>query len=106
MPEKTIPDVIRIASNRAFLRTMYQGYSGTLTVGLLTSVVALAVSGGDWRTTLTAVAIAVLSPPLSGLVAKFQWLGDKIPVEYGPAAFESSVQRNQKAAEAASLQGE
>src|SRR6185369_11359253 len=95
----SVPATVKLAAKRAFIRTTAQSYAATLTAGLLASVINLIVNPGDWLNVLVLVLLAVLTPPLAGLVAAFQWLGDKIPVEYGPATFESQVQRNLKAQE-------
>lgn len=86
MNDRIIPLELRLAARRAFVRTTAQGYAASLTVGLLTSVMSLVTNPADWLLVVVAVALALASPPLAGLVAYLEWLGRGIPAEYEPVA--------------------
>lgn len=82
----TIPAITKLAARRAFIRTTAQGYAASLTLGLLTSIVMLLIDRDEWLTVLVTVILAVLSPPLAGVVAWFQWLAKGLPEDYEPIA--------------------
>ena len=87
MPNRIIPEHVRLAAKRAFVRTTYQGYAGTLSTGLTaTGVMAVVTGEVDPTTAGVTAAIAVLAPPIAGLAAYLNISGQGIPDDYTPPA--------------------
>ena len=85
MPNRIIPEHVRLAAKRAFVRTTYQGYAGTLSTGVSATAVLAFVNGEvDTTTAIVTAAVTVLAPPIAGLAAYFNISGQGIPDAYQP----------------------
>ena len=85
MPNRIIPEHVRLAAKRAFVRTTYQGYAGTLSTGLSATVVMAVVNGEvDPTTAIVTAAVTVLAPPIAGLAAFLNISSQGIPDDYTP----------------------
>lgn len=80
---KIIPDEVKVAAKRAFVRTTFQGYEAALAVGISANVVIGVVRGeADLLALGVTAAVAVVSPPLAGLRSYLSITRKGIPDEY------------------------
>ncbi len=81
-----IPDEVKTAAKRGFIRTMFQGYEGVLAAGISANVVVGLVRGeADWVTIGVTAAVTIIAPPLAGLRSYLSITRKGIPEEYQPA---------------------
>jgi len=87
---KVIPDAVRLAAHRAFVRTTCQAYAATLSAGLpsATAIVALIQDQSAWLLAGITVMLALVSPLAAGGTAYLQWIAKGLPDDYLPAARE------------------
>lgn len=87
-----IPENVRLAAKRAFVRTTYQAYAATLSAGLpsATAIVALIQNPTGWLLAGITVALAVVSPLAAGAAAYLQWTAKGLPDDYLPAAVDQA----------------
>lgn len=84
-----IPDTVKLAAQRAFIRTTAQAYSTSISASLVIAVVDLLVTPGNWLVTVVAVLTALVTPLAAGAAAYFSWIHkglEGIPSEYENAA--------------------
>lgn len=80
---KTIPDEVKTAAKRGFIRTMYQGYEAVLAVGISANVLVGLIRGdADLLTLGVTTAVALVAPPLAGLRSYLSITRKGIPEEY------------------------
>lgn len=83
MPTSVIPADVKVAAKRGFVRTLYQGYAGTLSTGITASAVLAIVNGEvDVTTTVVTGAVVLLGPVVAGLASYFNISSNGIPGEY------------------------
>jgi len=87
MTDQIIPTAVKLAAKRGFVRTTTQAYAATLTAGLpsATAIVALIQDPTGWLLAGITVGLAVLSPPVAGLVSYLSITSDGIPKAYTDA---------------------
>ena len=88
MTEPVIPPAAKLAAKRAFVRTTAQAYGASITGSLVIAAIGLIRDNSDWLNVVVLVLVALLTPPVAGLAAYFQWLRKGIPDEYEEAAVE------------------
>lgn len=87
MPNRIIPEHVRLAAKRAFVRTTYQGYAGTLSTGLgATGVLAIINGEVETTTAIVTAVVTLLAPPVAGLAAYLNISSQGIPDDYTPDA--------------------
>jgi len=78
-----IPESVKLAAKRAFIRTTYQAYAATLGAGVSATVILGIVTGQvDPVATGVQFGVALAAPPLAGLVAWLNVTSKGIPDEY------------------------
>ena len=90
----TIPPAVRIAAKRGFLRGLASGYKATLSAGLPSAAVIVAVftdPQGFLLAGLT-VTLALFTPVIAGLTRYFGVLEYGIPDDYIDAAVDKRIQ--------------
>jgi len=86
MPENLIPEAVKIAAKRGFIRTTFQAYAATIpSGGISAAVLASVLDSPDPKAVLVTVAAALLSPPLAGLASYLSITSKGIPEDYQPA---------------------
>jgi len=84
---KIVPQGVRDAARRAFVRTTAQAYGASIPTAITVGVISDALdSPGKAAVT---VAAGVLSPLLAGAASYFSFIGQGIPAEYERAQFMS-----------------
>lgn len=87
-----VPNSTRLAAKRGFVRTTAQAYAATLTTGISATIVLGLVTGTvEVVPTLVTVGIALVSPPLSGLVSYLSILSEGVPREYTAGAVKRAL---------------
>ena len=82
-----IPESLKLAAKRGFVRTTAQAYAATLTTGISASVVLGVVAGTvELAPTVVTLSIALLSPLLAGAASYLSIVSRGIPEEYVDAA--------------------
>ena len=82
-----IPESLKLAAKRGFVRTTSQAYAATLTTGISASVVLGVVAGTvELAPTVVTLSIALLSPLLAGAASYLSIVSRGIPEEYVDAA--------------------
>lgn len=83
MTDPLIPDTVRTAAKRGFIRTTAQAYAATLTTGISASVVLGIVTGEvQLIPTLVTVGVALTSPLLAGGASYLSILSAGVPGDY------------------------
>lgn len=83
MVKKIVPEHVRRAADRAFVRTLAQGFAATLSGGLSTVVLLSWIRGEvDPLTVGVTVGVSLVSPFVAGAAAYFDMLHRGIPEEY------------------------
>ena len=86
MTEKLIPASTSLAAKRGFIRTTTQAYAATLSAGVSATVILAVINGEiDTTTAVVSLVVALISPPLAGLVSYLQITANGIPEDYTPA---------------------
>lgn len=87
MTDQIVPAAVQLAAKRGFVRTTTQAYTATLAAGLpsATAIVALIQDPTGWLLAGITVGLAVLSPPVAGLVSYLSITSDGIPKAYADA---------------------
>lgn len=88
MSERIIPEAVKIAAKRGFVRTTFQSYAATLTAGVpsAAAIVALIQDPTGWLLAGITVGLAVVAPPAAGLASYLQITAKGLPEEYVAAA--------------------
>ncbi len=80
---RVIPADVHLAAKRGFVRTLYQGYAGTLSAGLSATAVLAIVNGEvDLTTAIVTAAVVLLGPPVAALAAYLNISSKGIPNDY------------------------
>lgn len=83
MSDTLIPRDAQLAAKRGFVRTTYQAYAALLTTGVsATTVLAIVTGELDPTTTIVTGVVALVSPPIAGLVSYLQISSAGIPEDY------------------------
>src|SRR5690625_2719303 len=83
MPTTVIPADVRLAAKRGFVRTLYQGYAGTLSTGISATAILAIINGEvDLTTALVTAAVVLIGPPVAGLASYFNISSKGIPDAY------------------------
>ena len=78
-----IPEHVRLAARRGFIRTTAQGYAATLTGGIAASGILAVVNGEvDYVTVGVTIGVALVSPLAAGLASYLSIISKGIPDEY------------------------
>lgn len=89
MSTPIIPEPVKLAAKRAFVRTTYQAYAATLSAGIAATAIIGVVRGEvDLLETAVTAGVAVLAPPVAGLAAYLSVSSKGIPDDYLPAALD------------------
>lgn len=87
MSDPLIPNAVRTAAKRGFIRTTAQAYAGTLTTGISASVVLGMVTGQvEVAPIAVTMGVAVVSPLLAGAASYLSILSAGVPGDYLAAA--------------------
>lgn len=80
---RVIPADVHLAAKRGFVRTLYQGYAGTLSAGLSATAVLAIVNGEvDLTTVIVTAAVVLLGPVVAATAAYFDISSKGIPNDY------------------------
>lgn len=83
MPTTVIPADVKLAAKRGFVRTLYQGYAGTLSTGISATAILAIINGEiDLTTALVTAAVVLIGPPVAGLASYFDISSKGIPGDY------------------------
>lgn len=92
MPDKIIPDTVRFAAKRGFIRTTYQAYAATLTTGVSATAVTSIVTGQvELIPTVVTIGIALVSPVLAGAASYLSITAKGLPADYVDAAIDQDA---------------
>jgi hypothetical protein len=88
MGEKIIPEAVRLAAKRAFVRTTANAYAATLSAGLPTAaaIVQLVRDPSGWLLAGVTVGLALVTPVLAGGASYLSFLSKGIPGDYADGA--------------------
>lgn len=82
---KLIPDEVKTAAKRGFIRTTAQGYEGVLAAGISANIVVGLIRGeADMLVIGVTAAVALIAPPLAGLRSYLSITRKGIPEDYQP----------------------
>lgn len=83
MPTTVIPADVKLAAKRGFVRTLYQGYAGTLSTGISATAILAIINGEvDLTTALVTAAVVLIGPPVAGLASYLNISSKGIPDDY------------------------
>lgn len=83
MSDPTIPLTVIKAAKRGFIRTTAQAYAATLSGGIATNAVLAIITGQlDLLTVAVTIGVALVSPPLAGLVSYLSIIANGVPTDY------------------------
>lgn len=101
MTENIVPESVKLAAKRGFVRTTKQGYEATLAVGLSANVVLGLIQGEvDLVAAAVTTGVALIAPPLAGLRSWLSITRNGIPADYAEAAHDSvAPERDSNSAE-------
>lgn len=87
MTEKTIPDQLKLAAKRGFIRTTTQAYSTALAGGIsATAILAIVTGEVPLVAQLVTIGVALVSPLAAGAASYLSILSKGIPDDYqGPS---------------------
>ncbi len=92
MTEKIVPESVKLAAKRGFVRTTMQGYEATLAVGLSANVILGLIQGEvDLVAAAVTTGVALIAPPLAGLRSWLSITRNGIPGEYAEAALDAAA---------------
>lgn len=78
-----IPADVKLAAKRGFVRTTYQAYAAALATGVsATTLLAILDGSLDMTTAVVTAGVALVSPPVAGLVSYLQISAQGIPEDY------------------------
>lgn len=99
---ETVPAETRLAARRAFIRTTAQAYAATLSGGLPSAAVIVAVLQDQtgWLLAAITVGLALITPFLAGGAAYLNWLAKGIPDAYENATVAAVFKTRREAREA------
>lgn len=82
-----IPAAVKLAAKRGFIRTTFQAYAATLSTGVPSAAVIVAViqDPTGWLLAGITVALAVVTPPLAGVASYMSITAKGLPGEYSDA---------------------
>lgn len=87
--KEQIPDYVKSAAKRAFMRTTLQAYAATIPSGGVSAAAIMTLSQDPQVSVIaTSIIAALISPPLAGLAAWMKMLADGIPKEYVEAGIQ------------------
>ncbi|MFF2388945.1 hypothetical protein [Agromyces sp. NPDC058104] len=86
--EKIVPEGVKLAAKRGFVRTTAQAYAATLATGIPTAaaVVQLVNDPAGWLLAGVTVGLAIVTPVLAGGAAYLSILSKGIPEAYADAS--------------------
>ena len=80
---KIVPEHVRLAAKRGFVRTTAQGYAATLSGGIAASTIISVVTGEvDLLTVGVTFGVALVAPFVAGLASYLSITSSGIPDEY------------------------
>lgn len=90
-----VPQHVKLAAKRGFIRTTYQAYAATLTTGIpsATAILTLVQDSTGWLLAGITAGLAVVTPPLAGLAAYMSITAKGLPEDYVPAAIDQQIFR-------------
>ncbi len=81
-----IPEELKVAAKRGFIRTTAQAYATALAGGISTTIILGVVTGTvELVPTLITLGVAVVSPLLAGAASYLSIISQGIPEEYAAA---------------------
>lgn len=92
MSDPTIPATVVKAAKRGFIRTTAQAYAATLSGGISATAILSVIHGEvDLLSAGITLGVAVVTPPIAGLVAFLNILSAGVPKEYTAAAADQGI---------------
>lgn len=78
-----VPDDVKIAAKRGFIRTTYQAYAATIASATISAAAVLSlIDNPDPKLLVATVLAAIVPPPLAGLASYFSITAKGIPSDY------------------------
>ncbi|MGA6128845.1 MULTISPECIES: hypothetical protein [unclassified Microbacterium] len=94
MSTEIVPTSTKLAAKRGFVRTTAQAYAATLSAGLPSAAVIVAViqDPTGWLLAGITIALTLASPPAAGLASYLSIVSNGVPGEYVEAALNEAAE--------------